>query len=190
MSHQPSQSLRTFLAIHLPEHTAKDIEARFSALREQLKAYHIRWHPPEKYHVTVRFCGETSPAQIDCLKLKIATELNNTPPFQVHFDPPRLFPSAKKRIAIVLPVKPLLTLLDLHTRSEAACQACEFSPETRPYLPHLTLGKIKDRRRFYLPAVVHAKPVHFVAKQVSLMHSVPSESKISYTPLYHFELKR
>ncbi len=59
--------MRTFLAIELP----RSIQDQVQQLQQQVQGYLrraqtadcIRWTPTEKIHLTLRFLGETNPAQ-------------------------------------------------------------------------------------------------------------------------------
>ena len=188
MMTQDSQLIRTFLAIHLKPQEQGAIYDGFKPLRAALDHSPLHWHAVEKLHITIRFFGATSSEQLAQLKTALTAAISQHHPFQVHFDAPILFPNTHKPVAIALPVKPIPALLALARDAENVAVDCDFTPEQRPYIPHLTLGKIAHRKHIHLPRLKMPHLAHYQVKNLTLQQSVPDERGVSYTPMYNFDL--
>lgn len=144
--------MRLFLAIELPlkvreelRHLQQDLARRIDEhVRGNSRRPRISWTKPENLHVTLKFLGEVSDAQVPtiCDAIK-AAPLGSEFTLRVagvdHFPP---------RGPINVIVCPLEGDLDaprrLATEIESACESCGFAKESRPLTPHVTIGRAKQ----------------------------------------------
>ena len=111
-----------------------DVQARF-------RGESIRWTRLDNLHLTVEFFGATEPARIPELEAALATAAARVPPFELRwggwgvFGPPR-----QPRVLWLGGTAP--GLAELHEAVAAALRAAGWTPEARPFAPHLTLGRI------------------------------------------------
>ncbi len=145
--------MRLFIGIPL----AVAVRGELSALVARLKSRDdgLRWTAPESWHITLEFLGNTSPEQYECMAARLG-ELHL--PF-VPIALERLEFFARAGILIVA-VRPAPQLLLLQQRVSAAAGLCGFTPEARPYQPHITLARRKGKGRELteLKAKIHRKP--------------------------------
>ena len=110
-------------------------------LQARLRGEAIRWTRLENLHLTVEFFGATEPARIPELEAALAAAAARAAPFALRwsdwgtFGPPR-----QPRVLWLGGLAP--GLAELHEAVAAALRAAGWTPEARPFAPHLTLGRI------------------------------------------------
>ena len=102
--------------------------------------------PPENWHVTLRFLGECDEPTAD----SILRELDETLDMSggvVHATGLAAFPRASKASVLYVAIADDEGLLaSLSTVCEDAANDVGFSPEERPYVPHVTLSRVRPVR--------------------------------------------
>ena len=132
--------MRLFAALDLPAATVSRLEELLDRLRPLAR---IHWSPPANLHITTKFIGEWPESRLDQLKAALAAVEPRTPVAvqlrRVGFFPnphaPRVF-----WCGIEAP-----GLEALASATDRATSALGIPAETRPFSPHLTLARIKDR---------------------------------------------
>ncbi len=100
----------------------------------------LRWSPPENWHVTLQFLGSTDQQQYNCLIPRLR-EIS-LPHVPIRLESTGIFDRAGIFFADVAPAPALLVLQQSIT---AATTPCGFVPEARPYHPHISLARAKDK---------------------------------------------
>ncbi len=134
---------RTFIAIDLEEGVksllhawARTVEARVTGLRVP---------SPENLHLTLKFLGEVSEAQVGELGEALASLAKNISVFDLRGSGFSLFPSqGPARVLWTGVLEPERQLLPLVEKIESRCLEMGFKREGRPFRPHITLGRIKN----------------------------------------------
>lgn len=106
----------------------------------------VRWTRGANLHLTMRFLGDRVPATtIPMLAAALDKIASITEPFPLVARGTGAFPDlARPRVIwIGLGGEPLIRLAD---RVESAVRDCGFPPGDRPFVPHLTIGRVRDRR--------------------------------------------
>jgi RNA 2',3'-cyclic 3'-phosphodiesterase len=132
--------MRLFVGIPLAAPALEEVTA--ISVRLQSAADGLRWSAPESWHITLQFLGNVTQEQYDCIvpRLRelrlgaISIELEGTG----FFDHAGIFFAG---------VRVTPELLVLQQSVTAATGHCGFTPETRPYHPHITLAREKGRRK-------------------------------------------
>ena len=145
-------AVRAFVALEL-EPTLRaalaDLQAR---LRPRLGD--VRLVRPEGIHLTLRFLGDTTPAQVESLRPALAAASAACPPAQAPVAGVGTFPERGSPRVLWVGVELPPAVLELQRACERAARAAGFAAEPRPFQPHLTLGRWRDRApRPELPAV-------------------------------------
>ena len=185
--------MRIFVAVELDEPCRRAL----AAVQEVLKgaAGGVRWVRPEGIHLTLKFIGpldeQDLPAAVECLEAAAAGSV----PFTMEVAGLGGFPArGTPRVIHVGVREPTGTLLALQAAVEAGlAERLAIAPEGRPYVPHLTLGRVKDRRA--------CPPMERIAQAVAdqqfgsvrvdsmvLMKSDLHAGGAVYTPLHRFAL--
>lgn len=100
-----------------------------------------RWLEPDDYHLTLRFIGD--------IDTRTANEVANAlwdvrrPAIGIQFEGLTWFGGDKPR-AIVAKVKATAALLDLQSEHERRLRRLGLPSETRKYLPHVTLARLRS----------------------------------------------
>lgn len=149
----------------------------------------LRWSTPESWHITLQFLGNTREAQYECVIARLR-ELH-VPPVPVELEELGFFDRAGIFFAGVALTPELLAL---QRQVTAATIPCGFTPEDRPYRPHITLARTKGRRNATGLAVLKAKIrhqpkfEHFVAEEFLLYESITRPTGSQYEIHERFRL--
>ena len=130
--------MRLFAGIPLPPH----VQQRFANLRLRLAAPNdgLRWSEPEQWHLTLQFYGEVDASRTDCL---IGSLRQLTPqPVLLSCDSLGLF---RPKGILTAEIAPTDSLRALHAVIAERSQNCGVLPESRPFHPHLTLARSRNK---------------------------------------------
>lgn len=131
-----------FLAVDLTTHERHALAA---ALHDASPGPPVpgKRQPPENWHVTLRFLGEMSDTTGELLIREI-DEAIDLAPGRVAGVGLGVFPRpAKASVLYVRIDDPTELLSRLAARCEAAARDVGFSPEERPFVPHVTLSRLR-----------------------------------------------
>jgi 2'-5' RNA ligase len=182
---------RLFAALDLPPLVLEALAEVAKRLRAQLPQHGVRWVRPEGIHLTLRFYGETRPEQVPDLQAGLTRVVSGLSPIELGLSDLGVFPNAvAPRVIWVGLTGALEALQTLNTRLETEAQALGFRPETRPFTPHLTLGRVNQLRapekqqlsQLLKETVVNA-PGPFQLNQLSLINSDLKPMGAVYTRL-------
>lgn len=128
---------RLFTGIEVPE----DIVWRLSMIRSGLQGAH--WIDPENYHITLRFAGDITDSVAD----SFAGALDDIrfDSFELEVQGLGSFGGNKPR-SIWASFKPSPQLELLQRAHERAARIAGLPPETRNFVPHITLARLKYTR--------------------------------------------
>jgi 2'-5' RNA ligase len=132
--------MRLFTAIDLPPEVTVNLEDLLRLLRPTAR---IHWSPPENLHITTKFIGEWPETRLGELKSALAA-MPPYGPFEVNIRWLGFMPNARAphifRCGVHSPR--LANLVDATAR---VTDSLGIPREWRPFSPHLTLARIKDR---------------------------------------------
>lgn len=132
--------LRLFFALWPPEDVREGLWRSLAPLRRARPG--VRWVPPERYHVTLRFLGDTSAALLPSLKLA-GDALGRHGAFGVHFTGAGVFPprGAPRVYWVGITPEPLTRMRRI---LDGALAREGIAPERRPFKAHLTVGRVRS----------------------------------------------
>lgn len=133
--------LRTFFAIPIPA-TAELRQAvqSLAGLGRTTRAVN-----PETLHITLKFLGDTSEEQVPAIAGAadaVAARCSRFTPRLVGLG---VFPSERRPSVVWAGIHDAEPLCRLATELDAAMRPLGFSPEGRPFQPHLTLARIRTK---------------------------------------------
>jgi 2'-5' RNA ligase len=136
--------MRTFIAIDLnPE-----IKARISDLVRRLKRLDsgkIGWVKETGMHLTLKFLGEIDEGQAESVKSFLREVSGTAKSFGLSVKGTGFFPPAPKSPRVLWAgIVEQPHLLELQDRIESGLEKLGFSRESRPFHPHLTLGRVRS----------------------------------------------
>jgi RNA 2',3'-cyclic 3'-phosphodiesterase len=182
------QVLRLFIGIPLAAATASDLATVVNRIRSNATEY-LRWSAPESWHITLQFLGSTTLQQHECVTAHLR-ELRH-PSVQIRLGTLDTFDRAGV-LFVDVPVTP--ELLALQQAVAAATAPCGFTPEMRPYHPHITLarrkGKGGGRELRNLKIQIDPPPrfSSFTAERLVLYESIPTPEGSRYEIREQFSL--
>lgn len=140
--------MRTFVAIELPEHVRRQLEAEQRRLGRMLQEAHltqlVRWTAGQNLHLTLRFLGETGVAQQDAVAHGLAALARTEPPFALAPHQLGCFPNWHRPNIIWIDFTGATEALGrLQRHVEQTARSAGFPAEERPFTPHLTLGRVR-----------------------------------------------
>jgi RNA 2',3'-cyclic 3'-phosphodiesterase len=134
--------IRAFIAIEL----SPEIYARLNEVEEQLQqrleAGVIRWVPAQNIHLTLKFLGDVSLANLEVLKKILESEAGKHAPFEISVGDLGAFPSIRRPRVVWIGVQAPQDLNGLQRGIETEMAGLGYAPEDREFSPHLTLGRI------------------------------------------------
>jgi len=138
--------IRSFIAIDLPQKTRENLAAIQDQLRQSQAG--VRWVKPGSIHLTLKFLGNILPEQVDAIAAAVAQLVRDEPPITLCAAGLGAFPSPRKpRVIWVGLGGEVDRLANIQAGLEKALEPLGFAQEDRGFRPHLTIGRVKDRRR-------------------------------------------
>ena len=184
--------IRSFIAIEIPE----DTKTMIGEVQQQLKksGVGVRWVKPGSMHLTLKFLGNIRPEQVDDIAAAVAQEVRSESVLTLQAVGLGGFPSQRKPRVIWVGLEGEVQRLSrIQARLEIGLEALGFAREKRPFRPHLTIGRIKERRR--LQSLVDAMTVlelpqfnSFDADEIILYKSDLRPTGAIYTKLQRMPL--
>jgi len=180
--------VRAFIAIDLPE----PIHAWLAREQQTFRTAcpEARWTRPEGIHLTLKFLGEISSAQVAEVTEALGA-LGRIEPFAVEVEGFGFFPNARRPRVFWAGIKAPPALAQLAERVEASMEKLGFSREQRPYQPHLTLARFQDPRpqpalQELLDRKENPSVGHFQASEFFLYESKLSPQGATYRRVARF----
>ncbi|HEY3111808.1 MAG TPA: RNA 2',3'-cyclic phosphodiesterase [Chloroflexota bacterium] len=146
MSEPSEPSLRTFVAVELPDQVRAAIAAAQAELRGALGARtgSVRWVDPAGAHLTLKFLGDTPESAVPAIEVSLRAALAGARAFALRTGALGCFPSGRSPRVLWLgldgELEPLTATRDA---VEAAIAPLGWPTEARPFSPHLTLGRLR-----------------------------------------------
>lgn len=182
MSGAHAAAERLFVAVPLTEHARQEIIARLPVLPGRLV-------PPQNWHFTLRFLGDTDPRMRDVLLAELGkTRLG--PAFSICFGGLGAFPRAKRARIVWLGVdEGARRLISVAESVELVVRRAGFPPEERPFKPHLTLSRIEPTRSVVEVLTAQAPlEVEMPVTELALVRSELSKGPAQYRTIERVQL--
>lgn len=175
--------IRTFVALELPSPFQREVDDLAAVLKPRFDK--VRWTAAE-VHLTLRFLGKALPDQLRRLEAPLRLAALSCPRAEIHFEGLGLFPERGSPRVLWLGARLPERVLALREECEAAAVTAGFPSEDRPFRPHLTLGRWRDRvRRPSLPSVSLGPAV---LETLTVFRSELRSTGARYTPLLRIPL--
>lgn len=131
-------SVRLFVAIDLREEireAIRDLIARLQPL-----ARDARWVRPEGMHITLKFIGYVAEDRLDPIRAALA-QVRSPEPVDLRFRGVGFFPNERRPRVIWCGIEASPNLVPLAKDIENALAPLGIAPESRDFVPHLTLAR-------------------------------------------------
>jgi 2'-5' RNA ligase len=137
--------VRSFIAIQLPA----DVRAELTSLEDKLKARRhpfVKWVDPESMHLTLKFLGSVAVDSIPQIVEAMSGVAQSHSTFKLQVIGTGAFPNWQRPQVVWVGVGGESDKLNaLHRELESALSPMGFTPESRSFSAHLTLGRLRDR---------------------------------------------
>lgn len=178
---------RLFVAIELPE----NVKAALIALQQRVFPA-ARWSKYTQMHLTLHFIGAVTDAQFAAIRAALGTV--QRPPFDLTLRGVGVFPHQDRARVLWAGVARAPGLLQLHQQLAEALKPTGFTPEDRPYAPHVTLARFhqappRDSVQQYLLAQQRFATPHFTVSEFILFSSDLQPDGAVYTPEQRYSLR-
>jgi len=190
VSHNPEQ-IRSFIAIELPEEAKKGL-ARLRKELERNEHRFVKWVDPGGIHLTLKFLGNISSKRVTEITEAIKEAAQGISPFHLEISGLGAFPSlGHTRVLWVSVGGEVDKLSGLQQNIDSALAALGFAKEERPFVPHLTLARIREgasapeRRSFgeLVSSTTFEDKYHVEVEAIRLMRSQLTPAGAIYTCL-------
>ncbi len=139
------EQVRSFIAIELPD----ELKAGLIRLQEKLKPATqspVKWVDPNSIHLTLKFLGNIPVDTIGDITRAMEAATRGISPFHLEVKDLGVFPNLKRVQVVWVGVSGEIDKLgQLQQRIAASLTPLGFTPESRPFTPHLTLARLHDR---------------------------------------------
>jgi 2'-5' RNA ligase len=171
--------VRAFIAVNLPAPVRERLADWQRALKAQGGGAAVRWTPLEQIHLTLRFLGNVPTEAVPEIAAALQRAGAGTVPFELRAEGLGCFPNVRRPRLIWVGLAGDLVALRALQQAVARETAPWGEREDREFLPHLTIGRIKDGQTAAarllaeaLPGLAHQPPTAWRVTQVDLMQSV------------------
>jgi 2'-5' RNA ligase len=190
-----TDSIRCFIAIHLPANVQKQI----STYSENLKkiSHDVRWIRAKNIHLTLKFLGEIEAKRVDLVKKNLYSLSDQFSPFCLKISGSGCFPGKKRPRVFWLGMEQGKEnpLFSIHHWIEEQLLKLGFEKEKRRFSPHLTLGRVRARQPvdfsdlFIFLEQNPFIPIEFQVEEIVFMQSNLKASGAEYHNIEKYPLK-
>ncbi len=138
-------TIRAFIAIDLSAEARAAVADLQNRLKGRLVPRTVRWTAPPNMHLTLHFLGNVVPDSLEDIEAALARTAAVHAPFRLDLVGLGCFPNARRPRVVWVGIGGQTEALVAmqHTLGQQLKQATGFTPESRPYAPHLTIGRVK-----------------------------------------------
>lgn len=183
--------IRTFVAVLISENLKKEI----SEVQEQVKklAPDVKWVTPENFHVTLKFLGDVREDHISQVCDAVDNAARAFSPLDVSVGGLGAFPNVQRGRVVWVGIEDGgRELSDLAGALDEKLAALGFERETKPFMSHITIGRVKDRFPSALAAGMQDVNAEGLGVQrvasVAVMRSDLQPQGPVYSPLHEAKL--
>ena len=176
--------MRAFVAVFPPPKVRKEALAWARRLPSDDR---VRWTSPENVHLTLKFLGEVRAEALDDIRAALGEVCAEHAPFEAMLAELGAFPSARRAKILWVGVGTGSDRLRyLAADIDDALAPLGFKREKRPYVPHLTIGRVRGRpANFDLPSTREAG---FRVRRAELTESTLAAEGAVYRTVEDFAL--
>ena len=185
------ETIRAFIAVDLGE----ELRSVLGGLQRSLQRAHadVKWVKPQNIHLTLAFLGNVSIDSIRPLEAAMDRTCRGADAFTLKISGTGTFGKPKHPRIIWAGIEESPALMTLHAKSVEALQAVGIEYDTRPFSPHLTLGRVKSPKHIaaLLDELEREKDAAFGSVEIAEARLIKSELKpygAKYTVLHQTAL--
>ncbi|MCC7496563.1 MAG: RNA 2',3'-cyclic phosphodiesterase [Bryobacterales bacterium] len=131
--------MRLFVGLDIPAPVTSSLERLVNQLRPTAR---INWSPTANLHITIKFIGEWPGQRLDEMR-QVLGAIPRPGACEIEVRGLGWFPNPHRPKVFFAAVQVPAGLIELASAADRATAGLGVPLETRPYSPHLTLGRIK-----------------------------------------------
>ncbi|MFC1987817.1 RNA 2',3'-cyclic phosphodiesterase [Chloroflexota bacterium] len=139
------EQIRSFIAIELPD----ELKSKLGQLEAQLQAGKqtwLKWVDPASIHLTLKFLGNITSVRTGEILRAMEAAAQTIPPFHLEVKDLGVFPNLNRvRVVWVGITGETDKLGQLQQYIDSNLTQLGFTPESRPFTPHLTLARSRNQ---------------------------------------------
>jgi 2'-5' RNA ligase len=183
--------MRSFIAIDIPAYIKSSIDGVIRSVSGSARG--VRWVSTENIHLTLKFLGDVRDDLIPEIEKRLKMIGRRFQCFSIGIRGAGAFPNFKNPNVLWLGIEASDWLESLFREIDAALAEIGFEKDSRKFSPHLTIGRVKDRRDVAPVAreLSTYKDVFFgtiEVREILLMKSVLKPSGAEYSKTAVIEL--
>jgi 2'-5' RNA ligase len=181
--------LRVFLALELPGDIREYLSAVAQTLSQRISG--VKWVKTEGLHVTLKFFGEISEKKTEEINGTLKGIDAQYRAIPVHLKEINAFPDLLRPRVIVVTFQEGVDIVkaifhDIENRLLAA----GIQKEGRKFIPHITLGRVKNTLPLLKKNITPLEEKRFFLDNLVLYQSILTREGAFYTPLEKIKLER
>jgi RNA 2',3'-cyclic 3'-phosphodiesterase len=184
-------AIRAFIAIELPPELQNKLGEVIDLLEKNTSRV-VRWVTVRNIHLTLKFLGNVSPANLDTLIQVIQSETLRHKSMEICVGGVGAFPNKLRPRVVWAGVRAPTALLDLQHSIDHETERLGYISEEREFSPHLTLGRVSQHAgpqevklvTEVLNSVTVGELGSLVVKDIRLFRSDLQPGGAIYTPLF------
>lgn len=145
-----TQYYRTFIGV--PVRVNEEFLRSLKELRSLLDGERISWVSPDRYHITIRFIGDTEIGEVHNIAMSLEDYLEVPGKTEIKLDRLGSFGPRRSPRVIWVGFKDTGIFELLKARVDTILETRGITHDPQPFRSHLTLGRVRslqDRQRFY-----------------------------------------
>lgn len=184
--------IRAFIAVNLSQTILEKIEQVAQDLQQKMNTVPVRWVPIENIHLTLKFLGNVSTANLEILMDILGKVVSSHHECDISVGGIGVFPKTHNPRVIWVGMEIPQELTNLQHNIEIETARLGYSREHRPFSPHLTFGRVsrnastEDIQK--IARILEKYKVGFLgATRVRTVYLYRSDLKpegAEYTPIY------
>ena len=183
--------LRLFIAAPTPDALRERLDGLSRSLGSRDDG--VKWVSGANIHLTLKFLGAVDEKMVDSLDEAAVRSARGVGEIRLHVDGLGMFPNAQRpRVIWVGLSGDIERLTRVRDALEESCLSLGFPKEGRPFRPHLTLGRVRERIPVEaLKRIEENRDVSLGEVVVGTMELIKSDLRPSgavYTTLSHYPL--
>lgn len=188
--------IRAFIAIELTAEIQNRLDEVTASFKKKLDGVPVRWVPAGNIHLTLKFLGDVSVANVEVLMDIMKTEVAGHRPFEVSVGGAGAYPNIRRPRVLWVGVEAPAELGLIQNGVETAMARLGYAREERPFSPHLTVGRVSrnansDDTRSIAKALENSR-IGFLGaacvQEICLFRSDLQPSGAVYTRIYNAPL--
>ena len=139
------EQIRSFIAIELPDKLKQELTQLEARLKLGKQPW-VKWVDPYSIHLTLKFLGNIAVDRTGEITGAIETAARGMSAFYLEIKELGVFPNLRRVQVVWVGVSGEVDKLSqLQRQIESNLARLGFAPERRPFTPHLTLARLRDR---------------------------------------------